>query len=64
MTDKMLDPTVTMPDDCIIDYLLTDDEFAALTADQWKTLRGNFGFIRYPSGNYYIISDERVIRVR
>lgn len=64
MSDRVLDLSVTMSDGYIIDYLLTDDEYAALTADQWKTLRADFGFIRCPSGNYYTISDGKVIRVR
>jgi hypothetical protein len=64
MTDKVLDFTVTMTHDYIIDYLLTDPEFAALTADQRKTLRGDFGFIRSSNGSYYTISNKKKIRVR
>jgi hypothetical protein len=66
MTDKVLHTDInTMTDDYIIGYLLTDAEFAALTVDQWKTLRGDFGLIRCPDGSYYTTSDKTIIvRVR
>jgi hypothetical protein len=49
----------------IIDYLITDAEFEALTAEQLKTIRGDFGLIRCPDGSYYTVSDKKqMIRIR
>jgi hypothetical protein len=51
--------------DHIIDYIITDEEFESLTADQRETLRGEFGLIRCPDGSYYTIRDEKeMVRVR
>jgi hypothetical protein len=51
--------------DHIIDYIITDEEFEALTADQRETLRGDFGLIRCPDGSYYTIRGEKeMVRVR
>jgi hypothetical protein len=56
-----------MTDDNILGYLLTDSEFIALTAEQWTTLRADFGLIRGSEGNYYYTirdNNKGIMRVR